>query len=406
MLIYPDFTKPFVITTDASKKALGFVLSQETEGILRPVFFGGRSLSDTESRYATTDLELLGVYFSVKKCEYYIVGNRFVVYTDHKPLVHLKAFKDVLHRRYRWIQYLESMNTVIRYIEGKDNVSSDFISRNIKNREELWSVSAHIMDIGRLSSFENEHLGVKQRNDKEIREVRDSIAQTAKLPKPYNKSTNNLLIANDILWYKHHGRKIYVAPQEDREEILKLGHSQALSGHFGTFKTHRRILDTCWWPKLYRDVEDYIKRCETCTRTNTGSRKKGCLGKRPFPDFPLEWVSIDFIVDLPKTKKNHIHIFTIVDNFTKFIKVYATKDRTAPTAARCMYDYCMQLGVPKIIYSDKDPAFQAECFKCLLNLLGVEKKATTGYNPRANGQCEKTNWIVKLMLIKYTLFFL
>ena len=252
-LIYPDFTKPFVLTTDASKKAVGFVLSQENAGTMRPVLFGGRSLSETESRYATTDLELLGVYFAVKKCEYYLVGNRFVVYTDHKPLVHLKAFKDVLHRRYRWIQYLESMNAIIRYIEGEDNVSSDFISRNIKNREELWSVSAHEMDIGRLSSFENENLGVKQRNDLEIHEVRDSIARTTKLPIAYNRFTNQLLIENDILWYKHHGRKIYVAPREDSEEILKLGHSQA-------FKTHHQILDTCWWPKLYRDVEEYGKR--------------------------------------------------------------------------------------------------------------------------------------------------
>ena len=205
------------------------------------------------------------------------MGNRFIVYTDHKPLVHLKAFKDVLHRRYRWIQYLES---VIRYIEGKNNISSDYISRNIKNREELWSVSAHGMDIGRLSSFENEHLEVKQRNDLEIQEVRDSIARKAKLPKTYNKFTNKLLIENDILWYKHHGRKIYIAPREDREEILELGHSQALSGHFGTFKTHRRILDTCWWPKLYRNVEEYVKRCETCIRANPGSRKKGSLGKK------------------------------------------------------------------------------------------------------------------------------
>ena len=95
-LVYPDFTKPFVIAIDSSKKAGGFVLSQENAGTLRPVLSDGRSLSETESRYDTTD-------FSVKKCEYYLVGNRFVVYTDHKPLVHLKASKDVLHRRCRWI---------------------------------------------------------------------------------------------------------------------------------------------------------------------------------------------------------------------------------------------------------------------------------------------------------------
>ena len=161
----------------------------------------------------------------------------------------------------------------------------------------------------------------------------------------------------DVLMYRHHGKDIYVAPKEMRNEILSMGHSQALCGHHGIFKTHRRILEICWWPELYVDIKNYIRGCETCVRSNTDGRKKGKLGKRRFPNGPLEWVSIDFIVELPRTKKGNIHIFTIVDHFTKFIKVYGIKNRTAGTAAKFMYDYCMQFGVPKFIYSDKDPAF-------------------------------------------------
>ena len=92
---------------------------------------------------------------------------------------------------------------------------------------------------------------------------------------------------------------------------------------------------------------------------------------------------------------------TIVDNFTTFIKTYAIKDRKAGTAAQCMYDYCLQFGVPNVIYSDRDPTFQADFFTRLMDLLGIKKKVTTGYNPKANGLCEKSNGIVKNMLIKY-----
>ena len=148
LLIHPDFNKPFVITTDASKNAVGFVLMQETGGTLRPILFGGRSLTETESRYAVTDLELLAIYFAVKKCEYYLVGNKFFVYTDHKPLIHLKAFKDVINRRYRWIQYLESVNVIIRYIEGKNNLTSDLsleISK-IKKYGRYWRVVWTLVD--------------------------------------------------------------------------------------------------------------------------------------------------------------------------------------------------------------------------------------------------------------------
>ena len=44
------------------------------------------------------------------------------------------------------------------------------------------------------------------------------------------------------------------------------------------------------------------------------------------------------------------------------MKLYSLKDRTADTAARHTYDYCLQFGIPRTIYSDKDPAFQAELF--------------------------------------------
>ena len=45
-------------------------------------------------------------------------------------------------------------------------------------------------------------------------------------------------------------------------------------------------------------------------------------------------VSVDFIVHLEKSVKGNIRVLTMVDNSSKFIKVYALKDRTAITASR------------------------------------------------------------------------
>ena len=127
-----------MLTTDASNQAIGFALMQEFDGKLVPITFGGRILTDPEKRYST-DEELLGVYFAVKKCEYYLIGHQFVAYTDHKPLIYLKAFKDIVNKRFRWIEYLESVNTIIRYIPGAENIISDYISRHIKS-DEAWKV--------------------------------------------------------------------------------------------------------------------------------------------------------------------------------------------------------------------------------------------------------------------------
>ena len=98
---------------------MGFALMQEFGNELVPITFGGRVLTEAETRYSTTDKELLAVYFAVKKCSFYLVGHQFIVYTDHKPLTYLKAFKDIINKRSRWIEYLESFNTVDIF-QGKE----------------------------------------------------------------------------------------------------------------------------------------------------------------------------------------------------------------------------------------------------------------------------------------------
>ena len=70
----------FIWTTEC--EAIGHVFLQEVHGELRPMLFGGRILSDTEQRYSTTVKDLLSIYFAVKKCEFYLVGHKFLVYTN------------------------------------------------------------------------------------------------------------------------------------------------------------------------------------------------------------------------------------------------------------------------------------------------------------------------------------
>ena len=85
-LSYPDCEKPFILQVDASGQGLGYVLSQEKNGKLLPVKFGGRVLSNSEKRYDATNRELLAVYYSVKQNEVYLFRNTFYVYT---PIINL-----------------------------------------------------------------------------------------------------------------------------------------------------------------------------------------------------------------------------------------------------------------------------------------------------------------------------
>ena len=89
-LKYPDFSRPFIITTDASYKGLGAVLSQkDAQGLQRPLAFASRTLSVSETRYPVVELECLGIVFTLKHFKHIILGYEVELVTDHLPLVYL-----------------------------------------------------------------------------------------------------------------------------------------------------------------------------------------------------------------------------------------------------------------------------------------------------------------------------
>ena len=72
MLSLPDFSKPFQIETDASKRGVGGVLSQKVGKHFQPVAYFSRHLSRTESNYSTSEREMLGIVLSVEHFKEYV----------------------------------------------------------------------------------------------------------------------------------------------------------------------------------------------------------------------------------------------------------------------------------------------------------------------------------------------
>jgi len=84
LLAYPDFNKPFQIHMDASHYQLGAVVSQEG----KPIAFYIRKLNPAQTRYNTTERELLGIVETLKEYRNILLGQMIKVFTDHKNLVY------------------------------------------------------------------------------------------------------------------------------------------------------------------------------------------------------------------------------------------------------------------------------------------------------------------------------
>lgn len=130
ILQYPDFSKPFLITTDASDYALGAVLSQGPLGQDLPISFASRTLNPAECNYTTSEKELLAIVFAVQHFRPYVYGRKFTLVTDHRPLVWLHGLKDPVSRLARWKIKLSEYDYDIVYKPGKLNANADALSRN------------------------------------------------------------------------------------------------------------------------------------------------------------------------------------------------------------------------------------------------------------------------------------
>ena len=82
LLKYPDFNKPFVVHTDASHTQLGAVISQDN----RPIAFYSRKLNPAQTRYTTTERELLSIVETLKEFRNILLEHEIIVHIDHKNL--------------------------------------------------------------------------------------------------------------------------------------------------------------------------------------------------------------------------------------------------------------------------------------------------------------------------------
>ena len=129
ILQYPDFSKSFTLTTDASNFAIGAVLSQGSKHKDLPIAYASRTLNKAESNYSTTEKELLAIVWACQHYRPYLYGRKFQIVTDHRPLTWLFNCKDPSSRLVRWRLKLEEYDYEIIYKPGRINSNADALSR-------------------------------------------------------------------------------------------------------------------------------------------------------------------------------------------------------------------------------------------------------------------------------------
>ena len=188
------------------------------------------------------------------------------------------------------------------------------------------------------------------------------------------------------------------------EEIISNDHDTLIeSAHAGYHRTYNRIASNYYWPRMAKDIREYVRSCDVCQKTKHRKHPPyGLLQPLPIPSEPFETITMDFITELPNSE-GYDAILVIVDKLTKygmFIPVH-TVDTFSETARVIFQQVVAHYGVPREIVSDRDRVWSGEFWKEVCSYMDIKRLLSTAYHPQMDGQTENLNQTLEIALRAY-----
>lgn len=428
ILQYPDFSQTFVITTDASKFAIGAVLSQKG----RPICFASRTLNESETRYSVIEKEMLAIVWAVKYFKHYVYGRHFIIETDHKPLLWLRTLKDSSEVLERLKIKIAGYDFEIKYIKGKLNFVADALSRDpqpvtmfVEDMNEV-----EISTEATMHSALEDNLGLIEISSKPINVFRTQlILKDGALSRNVKTCSGRKII---VLTYPQYSKAVCedilrnqlppcsrialfmdkleefiifqdayneikpsfkiirctkILPEiedeaQSREVILK---EHIRLNHRGINNIISEIKEQVFIPKLKSLVTSIVNNCAVC---NISKYERHPL-KIPYkitetPSKPKQIYHID--IWYPTKGKYYL---SCIDKYSKFACLVNITTRNWIAIKDALANIFLNMGVPKLIISDHEKALQTESIKNFLDEHNVRLHLGTPDNKSSNADVER-----------------
>ena len=404
VLILPDPSKSFVLTTDASGYAVGATLSQDLGDGLRPVAYLSKKMNSHEMNYPVHEQELLAIIVSMTTWRQYLHGNPFTlrVLTDHHSLQWLKTQPHLSLRQTRWVEKLAEFDYTIEYQEGKKNVVADALSRRPDHRitedtPNHNNLPTLLSSLCQSTSVPTNALVIRLKASY----ANDPLCQSI-LSEPLKH--DDYTIDSDGIIHRNGRTMIPASDLSLKADILHECHDIPTSGHLGTAKTLELVKRQFYWNAMDKEVKEYVTSCLQCQRDKPSNQAPiGLLQPLPIPERPWSSVSMDLITQLPRTVNGFDAIFVVVCRFTKMVHyIPCVTAATAPQLAKLFFrEVVRHHGMPLSIVSDRDPRFTSLFWQGLWKMWGTKLAMSTAYHPQTDGQTERANRTLEDMIRHY-----
>ncbi|XP_068213380.1 uncharacterized protein [Palaemon carinicauda] len=194
-----------------------------------------------------------------------------------------------------------------------------------------------------------------------------------------------------------------VVPSQFRESVLKLSHDDSFSGHFGVFKTFKRLAKCFWWPGLKSSVKQFVSNCEVCQVMGKPNQviPKAPLNPIPAIGEPFVELVIDVVGPLPRTKTGFTHLLTIMDRASRFPEAFPMKKITSNAVFEKLVEFFSRYGLPRKIQTDCGTNFTSKVFRGKCAELAIQCTTSVPYHPESQGVVERFHQTLKSVLKKY-----
>lgn len=438
ILQYPDFSKPFNLTTDASNYAIGAILSQGPIGSDKPVCYASRTLTDSEVNYSTIEKELLAIVWATKYFRPYLFGHKFKIITDHKPLTWLMNLKDPNTKLVRWRLKLEEYDYEITYKKGKSNTNADALSRIRPQEINLNEVDNHSIQgtsgttIHSATEDLNDGIPISERplnefnlqlilensdrqpsnllsiifRNKQRRTIRnpnfseDNIIDIFKQYTPPNKVTaifttdDNIFRTVQNVYSKYFARcktfKVIrctellddILNEDDQDKTIREYHEK--NNHRGINETLAHLKRIYYFPFMKNKICKVLNNCIKCQTLKYNRNPPKLQFQIPEnPEKPLDIIHIDIY------SINNRKILTIIDKFSKFAAAYTLPARNSLHVIKSLKCFMSLHGIPQKIITDQGAEFLSTIFQDFCKQYDVQLHTTSFQQSSSNAPVER-----------------
>ena len=396
-IAHPD--RAFLLFPDASNVGVGGVLEQEhPEQKHVVVAFLSKRLNQAQAKYEAGKLELLALIVCLQQWRHYLQGCKkgFTIFTDHEPLLAIKTTKNPSRMLLRWLYFIEQFKFVVKHRKGTEQ-PADMLSRP---REDASDPGISVTDDDSTDDVSPDlnafFFGFSDDLEPDaplldtIRKATEADPWAQKVEQdpqgfPKVRLTSGLLFKQG---------KLFIPPTlpKVRSMLFDQVHSYPTAGHFGSKRTLAKLQRNVFWPKMAKDVTQWVSDCEVCIAT------KRLPNATPVPvphDVPTEcWETMfmDEVSGFP-TSEGCDAIWIFVDKLSKMAHfVPITKSGfDAVALAKIVFGNVFKLhGMPSTIISDRDVRADNRFWDTLSRLANFKHNKSTPYHPQTDSTGEAT----------------